>query len=582
MAKDLWNPISLAPNGMLDTRSVPADIPLGASRWRENIQVLTNGKTRRRQQFERFYADFPGIYHNHDLHSQDGTREPPNLLFESKSLAGLRSLFVATPSTLRVLDESTGYWTKLITGIADSGYRWKAAVLQDVVVFANNSTVLYHALGSGTAQVIPQLNGGDRNITAARIVLSWSGFLIVMNVIQDGQRQTSRIAWSDFKLPLDWAFVADSLTGKQDLDYGDEILAAVPMGNFVYICTRSSIWKMTVAAAAEATFAFERVYNEPQNQTGCLVFPNTLISDGSSIRYLSSDTIYKFNQFLPAPERDDEDKTDYLHRACGVIYTDPLTKMSGEDCESPIAVFHPDAKEMIISWPSVGSTYNNWTLYAQTKFKTADVDPHGWLALANFRRTPAANKCNEVQDLIGVSAVDWAIKSIGRVLFREFVRTGADLTVDLDPNAPPAEYYRMGYNTVWRGALPLALGDREKLLGQTVELDHETGEQDVPCVVQLRIGNSYKIVDANSAAASCGVLWRDLGDRTLACPDAKTLAQLKAAGQRPDDITFWQVYEQGRYLYYEFTIRNADHTPAIGGDTFIAKMDFNAMALHKV
>lgn len=590
--KDLWQPISLSPAALLDTRSVPADIPAGASRWRENWQVLTNGKARRRRQFERFYTKFDGVYHNHDFHSQGGTREPPNMEFEATSNAGTRSLFVGTPSSLSILDESTGYWPKLISGLTGSGYHWKAAILEDQVFFVNNATVLYSALGSGTAQIVPEL-ANVRHISAARVVISWSSFIILMNVIQDGTRFTSRIAWCDFKLPQSWALATDSFAGKQDLDYGDEILAAIAMGNFIYIYTRRSIWKMTVAASTDNTFGFERVYNEPKNQAGCLVFPNTLVSDGQNNWYMSRDTVYKYNQFLPAPERDDQGSranslgtlisgTDWMHRASGVIYTDPLTKMSGQDCESPIAEYSPLNSELIFSWPSAGSKYNNWTLYAMRDFKTADVDPHGWLCLANFRRTPADNTCNEVQDLIGVSATDWAIKSIGGVLFREFVDVGSDITADLDPNSPPASYYRVGYNTVLRGLIPLGLTDRDKILDESVELDHETSEQDVPCVVQLRLGNSFKVVDPNSLSQACAPLWRDHGDQVLKCPDEVTLTAMSAANMRPDNVTRWPVYEEGRYLYYEFTIRNKDHTPAIGGDIYFSKIDFNAQARPKV
>jgi hypothetical protein len=112
-------------------------------------------------------------------------------------------------------------------------------------------------------------------------------------------------------------------------------------------------------------------------------------------------------------------------------------------------------------------------------------------------------------------------------------------------------------------------------------VDHDTTSQAEPCVFRLRIGNSYSLVDANSEADTCAPLWRQMPDLELACSDPSSIAAMRANNLRPAMGTEWKVYERGRFLYFELSITNADHSPAIGGDTCLHRIDFDAMALAK-
>lgn len=581
MAKDAWSTVSLSNlAGLLDTRSLPADLFPGTFRWKENLACTVLGQMRRAAGFSRLFPDLliGGIYQNNDFHFQGGTREPPTLGFESTSDEGDRALFIAGRTFIARLDEATGLYTKLVTGLANGGYHFKAAELNNTVLFTNNAAhVQYHVLGTNTAQDVPELVAAQ-HITAAKVILQWSGFTFLMNVVQDGVRMGNQIARSDYKDPLAWNLATlDTLAGDDFTDNGDDILAAIPFVNFVYLFTRRAIWKMTIAVSPDSVIALERVYYEPKNQTGCLCFPNAIVSDGQHVWYMGRDDIYKFGPYLAAPERDDYAHTDWLHRASGVIYTKPDTALDADDCESPIMEYKPVTKELWISWPSANSELNNWTMRAQTEKKTADVDPHGWTFLVNFRRTPSGTLCNETASLIGGSAVDWAIKqvdSVNPVFFKEFVQTDADLAIDVPL---VGVFVREGYNSVLRGTIPLGLTDRDKLI-KRVLLDHQTANQDVPCAVQLRVGTSFHLVDSNGLDPTCTPQWVDFGNRLLGCPDPDTILNLTAKGQYPDRATEWQTYEDGRYLYFELTIRNADNTPAIGADSGWSSINFDASA----
>jgi len=549
--------------------------------------VTDENKLCRADGFQRFYADgvFEHAYRNWDFHHQGGTREPITTFFESTDSQGVRRLFNATASRLSLLDETTGSWNSYQTGLATPGTHFTAAELKDVVVFTNLANQpRYYDINSTASGIIVELNAYAQ---AARVVIQFAGFLIVMNTVEAGEKQLTRIRWSDLNLPQSWTInPTTSQAGRQDLPYGDEILAAGELLGSVYIFTRRAIWRMKVGSLSSdplqpsATFSFERVYFEPKNQTGCLLYPNTLVSDGKNFWYMSRDTIYKYNPYIAAPERDEMETSDWIHRASGVIFRKSDTALDGSDCEGPVAEYRPTTHELFFSWPSKGSTLNNWTLVAQIEKKTADVRDHGFTALRNFRRTPTANLCNEAQDLLGASSRDWTIKSMGGVFFREFavLKDPPDASVDLDLDGQG--YVREGYNSILRGLIPTGLFDREKIL-RSVLIDTDVSEQDVPCVVRLRIGNSHHVVDANDLDDLCSPLWSEPEDRPLSCPDGAKISALKANGQRANDDVIWKVYEQARFLYFELTILNADGTPGIGGDACIERADFDLLALPK-
>lgn len=591
--------VSLRPlTGMLDVRSRPADIPLGAFRYKGWFEVTSEGKLLRRSGYQRFFSDRlydaagvplsdPSagaggpIIHNHDLHHQGAAREPIIRLFESTASDGFRRLFAGTKTRYYVLDDTTGYWTLLFTGGGPNA-RWHQDELKDTLVATNNvDPVQYHVLGSTTMQVIPTLYS-NVGVTSAKIAIQFYGCMFVMNVVQGGTNQPTRIRWSDLNLPLMWEPLvpANSLAGFQDLDYGDDILAAAKMLGSLYILTRRSIWKVDVTQGSTGTtpFTFQKVYTETKNSTGCIAFPESLISTGTELWYMSRDGIYNYTPYLPMPERQ-----DWLHRADGAIYVMPTSLLDSTTCDAPVGEFVPAKKEIWFSWPSTGhAPINNFTLVAHIEQKTADILDDGFTALVNYRRNPLGLQCNEFQDFIGASGRDYAIKSIGGdAFYRELLvmpddNPATDLPLDLVPD----DYERLGYNSILRGFVPLGLMDREKIL-RNIVLDDDTREQDVPCAVKCRIGNHVNLVDPNSTAAYCSPLWRFTQIQRLACPDVETIAQMTANNLRPSVLKNFDCYEQGRFLYFEFTIQNADGTPAIGGNSAWSRLDFDVLALPK-
>jgi hypothetical protein len=602
MAKrEVWNTISLNPlTGIMDTRSRPADVPLGGFRWKQNWAVSTEGKLFRRPGFQIAFSDLVSASStpqtlNYDFRNQNGDRELPTFLFESTSSEGIRHIFIGTQSGVWVLDEATGLWTAILSGLGASGTRWHAAELQNMVLFTNNEdAVRSYNLKTGGVLTVTALSSGC-DVTAAAVIVQYNAFMMVMNVVADNERQGSRVMWSDINLPETWQDAVPNdgnLGGFQDLEYGDDILAAAPLLGALYIFTRRSIWRMMPSGDSGTVFAFTKVYSEQKNQAGCIAFPNTLVSDGENLYYMGRDGIYRYSPYIPVPER-----TDWIHRADGLIYRSGLTTtLDGDYCLSPVAEYLPASRELWFSWPGMdqhelaAAGINNYTLICQTEQKTADVVDHGFTALANYRRTPAsAQKCNEVQDFLGVSGTDWTLKSIGGVYYRQIYDVVLDdnglPTPDIQLTEEPAD---VGYYSILRGMIPLGLTDREKKVRRLL-MDHDTSDEDTPCVMQLRIGNSRNLVDPNEDRPTCSPQWRivkydganGVTNPPLRCPNQVTLATMATKGLRPAQSLAWPCQEKGTFLYYELKVMNEDGAAGVGGDVFLQRIDFDATAMPK-
>jgi hypothetical protein len=580
-ANEAWTTITLNPLvGPLDTRSRPADVTPGGYRWKQNLGVSPDAKLSRRAGHARFWSDATS-YTNYDYHHQGRTpREPVTFQFESTSSDGTRRYLLGTQSSVSVLNPTTGLYTDLVLSKGAAGSVWKAAELKDHIIFTNDVDPPWAYRYNEDAPLmvldpIPDLYL-TLKVRKARVVVQYKGFIMLMNVEENGERHANRIFWSDLNLPLDYDTSDDEnlLSGFADLDPNEIILASGEMGGRLYIYTNRSIWWATTTGESTNVFVFVRAYTEPKNQTGCIAYENTLVSVGTEHWYMGREGIYRFNPYVPAPICD-----DWLYRAAGVIYTDPTSKIDPAYCKSPVAEYVPERRELFISWPSEGQEgINNWTLAAQVVLQTADVIDHGYTSLVNFRRQATDTQgCNETQELLGASGSDWCIKSIGNVFYREQA-VSIDQTTDI-PDV--AAYTKNGYTSILRGMIPLGLMEREKTL-RSVLLDHDTRVQTDPCIARLRIGNHRLLVDANSTDTTCSPQWRTVGDdKSLECPDSQTIAEMTAKNLRPDNATVWACYDQGRFLWFELSILNADGTPAIGGDSAFHRIEFEVQGAPK-
>lgn len=604
--------------GILDARSFPQDVPLGAFRYKQNFDLVNGTKLCCRAGWERLFSGSsysllggdpnvnPPVYTNFDWHDQSdingqNAREPITMLFEATTNPGKRYLYAGTQSKIAWLDETKGVWTIVATGkggAAQPGVpqtRFKAAELQETIIFTNNVDPIYqHDVASGAVSTIPELANGPSpslNVSAAAVVIEYSGFILLMNIVEDGVRKSSRVRWSDLNRPTVWVGPTDShfsspddasLADFTDLDYGSEILGAVGMAGSLYVFTTHAIWRGFISGTAPA-FSFVKVYEEKKNGAKCLAFPNSLVSTGNAVYYAASDAIYYFDPYLPEPERQ-----EWLYRGGSQMF-EGATDVDPACCQNVVAeVFpddsEPDGGEVWVSWPVKGSSPNcveTRTLVFDYRYKSVDYVDHGFTAFGNYRPSPGDGvSCSKKQTFIAASAVDNCLKQMGTAFSRErLTNLDAQGQIKNGIYIPFSPAYAIdGYYRIIRGLFPFQNFDREKEV-KKILLETHPVDQAVPCVVRLRVGVSYSEADPNLPDGKCSVLWFQMKDMPLKCLDSMTNVQYVATNIYRAVGTEWDILVRGRFIFYEFTIANADGSPAIGGASCFSRIESSTRVL---
>lgn len=607
--KSRWQNLSLSPlTGPLDARFRPTEQPDGGLKEKQNWAVSENGRLTRKCGFERFLTTYTVVTHtaptegqlicnggkvifdgnawdclqytNFDFHQRNvAVRKPVTRMLGVTASDGTQTLFACTESEISYLTETTGVWTDVLSELS-GGTKFRGAYLNDTVVFTNDKDNVYsYDLLAASAITIPDLTD-VLQLTQAKVVSQFNGFMILMNTVEGEINLPNRVRYSDLNLPKSWAPATDSVANFQDLDPGEEILAAAELQGNLVIYTNKSIWQcfVQVNAAANTSLAFQKLYTEPKNRAGCLVYPDSLVSDGQNHYYGSRESFYTFNFYLPAPEA-----PEWLRQATGLIYTDRTRKIDPQCCNAMVAEYKPLTNEIWVSWPSAGRVcINNQSMVLSTKFLTGYYMDTGFSALTSYIPNPTGSaECNTSQLLIGASVVDYALKQVGGVLFREQVvqtSSQSDPTPPLTENITSPIWSQSGFTSILRGVVPVALFDVPKVL-RKVTLGQYTAPQDTPCIAKLRIGTADQFTDVN-ATGPCAMVWHSIApDVVLKCPEILTPAQLEADNLIPSSDMHWDLFEQGRFLGFEITVTNADGTPAIGGDIHAFSLLFDLMAL---
>ena len=182
----------------------------------------------------------------------------------------------------------------------------------------------------------------------------------------------------------------------------------------------------------------------------------------------------------------------------------------------------------------------------------------------------AADECNAEQAFIFASVEDMCLKQAGQVNYREVctVKTGCG-TYRLD-----------GYQSrLLSGPLSLGIPDDDKVIRRLV-IEAHTLLESTPAQVTLRIGISNQAVDPMEAPDRCVIVWdADLDIKTLECLGRVAEATHKAEGTRPSDSLEWPLFHQGRYIYFDIVVKNANVLPAdTGGFVSFSRMTFDVVA----
>lgn len=351
---------------------------------------------------------YPYDYCGTTLYNRNGCRESITLLFEAVSVAGRRQLIAGTKSRISLLLEGTGNWRILADGLGGlyqsndncdcSARRFKAAQLGNTILFANDfDPVLFWNMDDPpdgcafwSAAFVPDLQGLE--ITRARVVASWQGFMFVANVAVNGESQPARILWSDFNDPLSFAPGGESLAGSIDLGRGERILAIEPIGGQLRVYTsrgdEKAIYEVLLVGGEEV-FNFREIYRGSDG----IEYPNSLVNIGSAHLWFGTSGLMWLGEYDRVPTR-----PEWIHKASGLFYSgldsrwiesfdglDPFDPINREECDQVIGGYDSERKNIWFSWPSQGNACPNVSLLLNHVYGHASLVDHGFTAFKTYR-----------------------------------------------------------------------------------------------------------------------------------------------------------------------------------------------------
>lgn len=340
----------------MDTRSSPDQLPLGVPRFVRNLRVGEKNKLCRVDGFDKLLTR--ADYNNQDLHDQlrslTGFSQdyPITFLFEAISTRKTRKLLAGTGKALYALNNGTGNWKVLTSSMGSPETRWRATMLRDTVFFTNNSDPMVYwqfdqGITEGTASVAEVDDLRDTvKISKVGTIVTFKEHVFLMNVVENGTVRSNRVYWCDYQHPLSWVPGEDSTAGNFDLDDGETILSAAPMGNRLLIYTTRGIWECVVSGT-DSVFAFNKRYEPDKTGASCLYYPNTLVSIGNGHWYMGTDGIYQYNLFQDAPQR-----IQWVHAASGVMFSN----IDHVNCQLPVAAYDHTHKELFFFYAKTGES----------------------------------------------------------------------------------------------------------------------------------------------------------------------------------------------------------------------------------
>ncbi len=424
--------ISQSPlTGLLDVRTPPEQMRSNQFRFRENFSSPDVGKLCRMPGFERLLSREEN-YGNMDLHDQllplqmyyenqnpnvsgadditawpDGAfcdttlrtrsnlREPITFGAELVAEGGQRKMVVGTQSRLYVGNPNTRNWRLLGDGFGgnydSSGKtRWSMAYLNGEAIFSNGIDIVHWTYNDGpsgcdmqSVHPIPDL--AIIGVSSAAVVVEFKGFILLMNVVMNGRRYPTKIISSDSQNALgfdpgDTASIAAEVPLDDAVDH--TILAAKVLVDELVVYTDKGIFIGTVTGEADNPISFRIHYGNADSDNRFLAYPNSLVSIGVSHFFAGRDALYVFSTYRRDPEI-----VDWVFAASGFPYrgSPGYAIIDPSKCNSHVAGFNGDTKEVYFSWVETGSTLPSKTLVLNFDTQFASLSDVGYTCFFSHR-----------------------------------------------------------------------------------------------------------------------------------------------------------------------------------------------------
>lgn len=360
---------------------------------------------------------------------------------DTRLLAGTRSkLFCNTGSDAnwRIIYDGAG-GTRPEDGVPET--RWRSCQVGNIALFTNGVDYPLYWTFEGApdpethqaCQYIDDLVALD--ITSARAIAAWRGFVFIGNVVTEGVTNTNRIYWSDFNDPLSFQPLPDSTAGYIDLGADERVLNMAPLGGQFRVYTDKAIYDVNLVGGDEV-FNFREVYRGP----AALRFENSLVNLGAAHIYCGEDTIYMLGEFDRSPIR-----YDWIHKASGAIYDGVREEYLGgiptqsfsafgpinrASCHNVVGGYNEEQRQVWISWPAEDDDIPEHTLVLQLDTNRSCIVNHGFTAFVSHLPSYQTSVRRWLSD---IGACDPATE------------TGL---IDREGNPEPSDYTEYGYSSI--------------------------------------------------------------------------------------------------------------------------------------
>lgn len=373
------------------------------------------------------------------LYNWLGCREAVTMLHEVNGSAG-RRLLAATMSRVYEYNHGTGDWVILADSMGNASFttgqcgcndvRFTAASMGDYTVLVNgfNEPLLRQMGGLHTGCNIWAANPIDDlrviDLQSAGGVVAWKGFMFLFDVVLSAKRQGGTIVWSDFENPLSWIPSDSSLAGQSVVAVGETFLAAAPLGNFLYLYSDRSVWRVTLVGG-DQLFSFDQLYTG----TSALKFKYSLVNTGNEHIYLGGDKIYIMTQFDQRPI-----VVDWIDKAGHAIYFgmneedatfQPINK---NKCNQVVGGWNEEFKEVWFSWPTGNNLCPDWSMVLNMQYPQADLVDAGFTSFLSMRP--------DLKPTVAEWLVDQQICMFSELL-SEMIKEGQPCTTSSSFNDPP-------------------------------------------------------------------------------------------------------------------------------------------------
>jgi hypothetical protein len=184
--------------------------------------------------------------------------------------------------------------------------------------------------------------------------------------------------------------------------------------------------------------------------------------------------------------------------------------------------------------------------------------------LGGERIDEICKQCKPAPLLIAASSIDWCIKELGGVFYREQCQnpTAVGTTDSNGYTAAIGTYLLDPITSILRFAPAFAEDAMIQL--SKLELKFVPQPQDSPLQAVLRIGISGQPADPNF---DDNIVWYVHSGKDIAYETASTPAQHRSANTQPTGRALWNVFREGRFLYIEITIAG------VGGDALFSALE---------